>query len=147
MTNKMFRKGIEIPVECGKSGYTDKIVVMYQDMNKEQLGNKCNIYITEEDYKDGKPFATVVANINPIIFEYFNEDDLERGKCIVQGELFDNSEYSNCGSKELDIIISNLGEYAWEYTTLAREEYLSIVPKRVIQYGEDFYIEENWKQN
>lgn len=32
MANKNFYKGIEIPVECGKAGLVDCIMIMYHDM-------------------------------------------------------------------------------------------------------------------
>lgn len=110
-------------------------------MNKEQSGYKCNIYITEEDYKDKKPFATVISNINPVIVEFFNEEDPEHGKTTVYWDAFGDSDLTEKYSNGLDIVISTLGEYSWEYTMLTREEYLSIVPKKVIQYGNDYYIE------
>lgn len=141
MANEVSFKGIEIPVECGKGELLDHILILYQDMNKEQYGTKHNIYITREDFNDKKPFFTVVCNMNPTVVSYVNEEDPD-GSRVVYEELYDEERILVDGFNELSFIIEDcITGYDWLFTTLEREEYLAIKPKKVLEYGGELYVE------
>ena len=142
MTNKTLLKGIEIPVECGKVECTDAIFIMYQDMSKEQLGSKYNVYITEEDFKDKKPFTSFISNMNPMVVVYEKEEASD-GKQFVDWCLADVEAIIE-GDSDYAIIVTKMGfDYKWCYTTLERHEYLSVTPKSVLKYGDGlvYYVE------
>ena len=65
MTNDKKIKGIKIPKECGKAEKYELTAIMYHDENVDAEMKECTVFITEEDYKDGKIFVTVSGNMNP----------------------------------------------------------------------------------
>lgn len=52
-------RGIEIPENCGRAEKYETTAILYHDENKDAPMKECKIFITEEDYKDNKPFITV----------------------------------------------------------------------------------------
>lgn len=138
MTKKEFLKGIEIPVECGKADCIDAIFIMYQDMNKEQYGSKYNVYITEEDFKDKKPFTSFISNMNPAMVTFENEEARD-GKNIVDWDLVDFDAVIEDGLDYAIIVTKSGIDYEWNYSTFERNEYLSVTPKAVLKYGDGLY--------
>lgn len=140
MTNKTLLKGIEIPEECGKVECTDAIFIMYQDMNKEQFGRRYNVYITKEDFNSKKPFTYFFSNMNPMVVVHETEEATD-GRGFVDWDLVDFEVVIEDGS-DYAIIVAEIGfDYKWLYTTLERQEYLSVTPKTVLKYGDDYYVE------
>ena len=68
-------KGIMIPEECGNAEKYEFTAIMYHNENSDAPVNECAIFITEEDYKDNKPFITVSGNMNPTLFMFPDEQN------------------------------------------------------------------------
>ncbi len=66
--------GIVIPEECGKAEEYELTAIMYYDENSDAAEEEYQVYITENDYNDGKAFAVLNANMNPEILLYPDED-------------------------------------------------------------------------
>lgn len=140
MTKKDFLKGIEIPVECGKAELVDHIMIMFCDMNGEQCGKKYNLYITEEDYIDKKPLTSFIGNIEPFVHFYKSSEHPE-GEGTVDWML-GNDKVVRKDGEDYAFVVSKLDfDFGWLYTSLSRDEYLSVVPKTVLFYDDRYYVE------
>ena len=66
--------GIVIPEECGKAEEYELTAIMYQDENSDAAEEEYQVFITEDDYNEGKAFTVLNANMNPEILLYPDEN-------------------------------------------------------------------------
>ena len=135
MTNDKKIKGIKIPEECGKAQKYELTAIMYHDENVVDADMKaCAVFITEEDYKDGKIFVTVSGNMNPTLLMFPNEYNSGIG-CLeydlVEAGL--THPYRDDGYAVVVSEVVNSTDTVWTSSNVDRESYLTVKPKIVLE--------------
>lgn len=133
MTRKKEKmKGIEIPEKCGRADKYEITAILYHDENEEALMRECKIFITEEDYKDNKPFITVSGNMNPTLLLFPDEYNIGIG-CLtydlVEAELVHCYDEGACAVVVSKVV--NASDTVWKDSEVDRAVYLEIKPKIV----------------
>ncbi len=123
--------GIVIPEECGKAEEYELTAIMYHDENSDAAEEEYQVYITENDYNDGKAFAVLNANMNPEILLYPDED--HEGIGCLEYDLVENERISLTEDGKKGIIISKvLAESESKWIMAAdSSSYLNVKPKTV----------------
>lgn len=121
-------KGIEIPEKCGRAEKYELTAILYHDENKDAPMKECKIFITEEDYKDNKPFITVSGNMNPTLLLFPDEYNIGIG-CLtydlVDAELIDP--YDDACAVVVSKVV-NASDTVWRSSDVDRTVYLKIKP-------------------
>jgi len=98
--------GIVIPEECGRAEKYEITAIMYHNENSEEKDVEYKIYITEKDFENSTPFATIQANMNLEILLY--PDDEHEGIGCLEYDLVENERIIKNDAGENIIIISNI---------------------------------------
>ena len=121
--------GIVIPEECGKAEEYELTDIMYHDENSDAAEEEYHVYITENDYNDGKAFAVLNANMNPEILLYPDED--HEGIGCLEYDLVENERISLTEDGKKAIIISKVlaeSESKWILAAVDNSIYLNVQP-------------------
>lgn len=125
-------KGIEIPEKCGRAEMYEITAILYHDENKDAPMKECKIFITEEDYKDNKPFVTVSGNMNPTLLLFPDEYNIGIG-CLTY-DLVDAELIYSYDEDARAIVVSevvNASDTVWKNSEVDRTVYFEIKPKIV----------------
>lgn len=124
--------GIVIPEECGKAEEYELTAIMYRDENSDAAEEEYQVFITEDDYNEGKAFAVLNANMNPEILLYPDED--HEGIGCLEYDLVENERISLTEDGKKGIIISKVlaeSESKWIMAVVDSSSYLNVQPKTV----------------
>ena len=123
--------GIVIPEECGKAEEYELTAIMYRDENSDAVEEEYQVFITEDDYNEGKAFAVLNANMNPEVLLYPDED--HEGIGCLEYDLVENERISLTEDGKKGIIISKvLAESESKWIMAAdSSNYLNVQPKTV----------------
>ncbi|MCR5728554.1 MAG: hypothetical protein K6G24_13950 [Lachnospiraceae bacterium] len=134
--------GIVIPEECGRAENYEITAIMYHDENSEEKDVEYKIYITEKDFENSTPFATIQANMNPEILLYPDEEN--EGTGCLEYDLVETGRIVKNEADENIIIISNIvndSESQWIMTVTDTSAYINIPPKTIRENDNNLEIE------
>ena len=143
MTNDKKIKGIKIPKECGKAEKYELTAIMYHDENVDAEMKECTVFITEEDYKDGKIFVTVSGNMNPTLVLFPDEYNIGIGYLeydLVEAGL--TRSYREDGYAVVVSKVVNATDTVWSNSDVDRTAYLKIQPQIVVETNDGITEEE-----
>ena len=131
-----------IPKECGSADMYEVTAIMYDEEGSNEPEVEYRVFITDKDYADNKPFASIKANIQPTLLLYPDDEHLEIGYFIY--DLVD-AEFIHEKDNVSAIVVSevvNASDTVWKNSETDRTSYLEIRPKFVIDEGNKITIEE-----
>lgn len=143
MTKKESYKGIEIPTECGSAEMYELLAILFTDENATTTEKKYNVYVTREDFTEGKLFTTIGANMNPELLLY--PDVEHEGMGCLQYDLVE-AEYVELDANEIpSLVVSDIvgwSDTTWIESGVGRDKYLTIVPKTLSMVDNVISVEE-----
>ena len=134
--------GIVIPEECGKAEKYEITAIMYHSDYTDAKSIEYKIFITEKDFENGTPFATIQANMNPEILLYPDEEN--EGIGCLEYNLVENEKIIQNDAGENAIVISNIvndSESQWIMNVTDNSAYINVEAKTIREYCGELTLE------
>lgn len=130
--------GIAIPEECGKADMYEITAIMYHDDNSDKQESEYQIFITKEDFEKATPFATIMANMNPEILLYPDEE--HEGIGFLHYDLVELERVSVVDDLNVIIVseVVNDSDTKW---IISEGDYASVKAKTVKMNDEEITVE------